>query len=114
MAEEKAKVAAQKAEEARARSLRDDRTRGDASSWAMLEAAQAQAIAQAKSAAHDARALRQAADGVRVQYTHAHQRAEVVRRVVDHRREETVRELDRAEDKSLDEVAVLMFNRKLG
>ena len=63
--------------------------------------------------AQSAGTVRSAAQA-RDQYVSAHKAAEVVRRVADHRREEVARELNRAEDKALDEAAALLFVRKAG
>lgn len=113
-AEVEAREAAQRATQARQNTLRDERNRGDASRWAMAEVAHQRALLESKRADHDAARLRQDADGARVNYTAAHQQAEVVRRVADHRRSEIAQEQNRAEDRALDDVATLLFTRKTG
>jgi hypothetical protein len=113
-AEVHARTAAEKAEALRAATLVDHRRTADAATWELLEAAHVRAISDARRAQKDAEQAQVQVGKVRLVYTAAHQQAEVVRRVADARREEARKELDRAEDKQLDEVASLLWFRKAG
>jgi flagellar protein FliJ len=113
-AEARAKTAAEKAEALRAATLVDHRRTADAATWELLETAHVRAISDARRAQKDAEQAQAQVGQVRLVYTAAHQQAEVVRRVADARREEAQKEIDRAEDKQLDEVASLLWFRKAG
>jgi flagellar biosynthesis chaperone FliJ len=113
-AEVAAQAASQKAVEARQLAMRDFRARNDIAQWEMMELAHHRALSEARKAEKEAERLRQAATTARTGYTVAHQKAEVVRRVADHRREEAAAALNRAEDKENDDAATLMFSRKAG
>ena len=101
-----------KVEEARRAASQDFRSRSDISQWEMTELAHHRAIADAKKAQKDLEALQKSAQTVRAAYVSAHQSAEVVRRVATSRREEATRELNRVEDKALDETASLLHFRR--
>jgi flagellar export protein FliJ len=90
------------------------RARADISQWEVAELAHHRAISDAKKAQKDLEAAQKSAAVVRTHYVSAHQAAEVVRRVATNRREEAERELNRVEDKALDEAASLLFVRKAG
>lgn len=113
-AEREARAAAERAAQARLHALKDERSRTDSARWAVVELAHHRALLEAHRAESQAAQARSSADGARVQYTAAHQQAEVVRRVAEHRREDARRELNRVEDKHLDEMATLLFSRKAG
>ncbi len=99
-------------EDAKARAMMDFRARNDVSQWELQELAQHRALAEEKKAAQLVAAAKAVASKSRDVFTVTHQRAEVVRRVADARRDELTRELDRSETKQLDEVAGLLFNRR--
>ena len=80
----------------------------------MTELAHHRAISDAKKAQNDLETLQKSALTVRAAYVSAHQSAEVVRRVARSRREEATLELNRKEDKALDEAASLMHFRRAG
>jgi flagellar biosynthesis chaperone FliJ len=103
-----------KVEAAHDRAMADFRVKNDISQWELQELAQHRAVAEEKKAQREAEAARQAALQVRSVYTRAHQRAEVVRRVSETRRDEAQREESRLETKNLDDVAAMMFVRKTG
>jgi flagellar export protein FliJ len=113
-AEAKAKVAAEKAEILKKLAQLDARKAGNAATWEMTETAHVRALADARRAEKDVERSQQEVAKVRVLYTAAHQRAEVVRRVAETRRDEERRELERVEGKALDEVASLLWYRKAG
>lgn len=101
-------------EDARRLASQDFRARSDISQWEVAELAHHRAISDAKKAQKDLEAAQKSAAVVRTQYVSAHQAAEVVRRVATSRRDEAIRELNRVEDKALDEAASLLFVRKAG
>ena len=107
-------AAKSKVEVARHAASQDFRTRADISSWEVTELAHHRAVADAKKAQKDLETLQRSAQVVRATYLSAHQSAEVVRRVATSRREEATRELNRAEDKALDEAASMLLFRRAG
>lgn len=113
-AESQAKAALDRAAALKEATQRDLRRAGDAATWEMLETAHARALVDARKAEKDAQRLQSEVAKVRLVYTAAHQQAEVVRRVAESRRDEQRRELERSEDKALDEVASLLWYRKAG
>jgi flagellar export protein FliJ len=113
-AENAVRVAQQKVEAAHDRAMADFRQKNDIAQWELQELAQHRALAEEKKAQREAELAKQAALKSRGVYTTAHQRAEVVRRVADSRREDAQREENRAETKQLDDVAGLLFVRKAG
>jgi flagellar biosynthesis chaperone FliJ len=104
--------AQQQLDDAKARALSDFRARNDVAQWELQELAQHRALDESKKAARAVETAKALALKSRERFTTAHQRAEVVRRAADTRREELTRELDRAETKQLDDVAALLFNRQ--
>lgn len=111
-AESAVTVARARVEAARRAAAQDFRSRADISQWEVTELAHHRAMTDAKKAQKDLEALQKSALVVRASYLSAHQSAEVVRRVADSRREEAVRELNRVEDKALDEAASLLHFRR--
>ncbi len=107
-------VAKEKVEVAKRVAAQDFRARSDISQWEVAELANHRAVADAKKAQKDLETLQKSALIVRATYVSAHQSAEVVRRVATTRREEAERELNRIEDKALDEAASLLHFRRAG
>lgn len=105
-------VAKESHEDAKARAMMDFRARNDVSQWELQELAQHRALAEEKKAAQLVEAAKTVASKSRDAFTVTHQRAEVVRRVADSRREEISRELDRNETRQLDDVAGMLFSRR--
>lgn len=113
-AETAAKRAAEQAAALKEAAQVDHRKAGDATTWELTETAHVRALSDARKAEKDAQRLQSEVTKVRVVYTSAHQRAEVVRRVAETRRDEARRELDKTEEKALDEVASMLWFRKAG
>lgn len=113
-AETVVRQAMEKHEEARARQMRDLRARQDVSHWETAELAHHRALEDARRAEREVVEAKKSAHQVRALYTSAHQRAEVVRRAAETRRDELRREEGRRESRQLDEVASLLFTRKAG
>jgi flagellar export protein FliJ len=111
-AESAVAVGQQKVAAAKAAAAKDHRARADISQWEVTELAHHRAIADAKKAEKELTALQKSAQAARQQYLKAHQSAEVVRRVAETRRAELQQDLNRAEDKLLDEAASMLFFRK--
>lgn len=113
-AEAKAKAAVEHARAMAAATKIDQRRAGDVSTWELAEVAHVRALTVAHRAQKDSERAQAEVAKVRVLYTSAHQQAEVVRRAAEHRRDEARREADRVEDKSLDEVASMLWFRRAG
>ncbi len=113
-AEAKARQAIERAIAANEATKLDQRRAGDASTWELVETAHVRALADARKAQKESERAQAEVSKVRVVYTSAHQRAEVVRRVAEHRRDEFRKETERTEDKALDEVASMLWFRKAG
>jgi flagellar export protein FliJ len=111
-AESAVRAAREKMEQAHERAQADFRARHDVAHWEAQELAQHRALAEEKAAEREVAHARKKALEVRAVFTDARQRAEVVRRVADSRRDEARREADRQESKQLDEVASVLFVRK--
>lgn len=90
----------------------DDRARGCAADWQLAEHAHARALVEARQAERACHAASEKLGSSRQRYVGAHARAEALRRVVEARRFEVVREAEATERKHLDEVAMLQFVRR--
>lgn len=110
-AQRRALAAEQALRDAEAQARRDERARGRAMDWELVEAAHTRALAAARQAEHAAHAASEHVGSTRVRFLGAHARAEAMRRVVEARRWEMVREAEMAERKILDEVATLLYVR---
>lgn len=113
-AETQAKAAHERAEALKKIAQQDQRQPGDAATWELAETAHVRALSDARKAQKEAERVAAEVSKVRVVYTSAHQRAEVVRRVAETRRDEQRRDVERVEEKALDEVASLLWYRKAG
>lgn len=94
---------------ARARATADHRTLSSAADWSVIESAHARALQEARQAE---RAVQKASDGLsqsRARYLGAHSRTEALRKAIEARRAESLREERQAERKSMDEIAILLF-----
>jgi flagellar export protein FliJ len=112
--ETQARAAIERAEALKKVALQDQRQPGDAATWELAESAHVRALTDARRAQKEAERIQAEVSKVRIVYTSAHQRAEVVRRVAETRRDEQRREVERVEEKALDEVASLLWYRKAG
>jgi flagellar export protein FliJ len=93
---------------------REDRIACDAESWALVDAAHARALLEARKAKREAERMQADAEKVRQLYAEAYQRAEVVRRLAETRRQEMKRDIARNEDKAMDEAASMLWFRQAG
>ncbi len=94
---------------ARQRVTADHRKLASAAHWSLVESAHAQAVCEARQAE---RAVEKASDGLsqnRARYLGAHSRTEALRKAIEARRAENLREERQAERKAMDEIAVLLF-----
>lgn len=107
-------AAKSKVEDARRAASQDFRARSDVSHWEVTETAHHRALVNVKLAQKELESLQKSAHVVRGQYLDAHRSAETVRRVAANRREEAARQLSKAEDKALDDVASLLHFRRTG
>jgi flagellar export protein FliJ len=94
---------------ASARAAADDRRLGSAAHWSLIETAHTRALQEARQAE---RQVQQASDGLsrsRAQYLGAHTRTLALRKAIEARRAEALREESQAERKRMDEIAMLLF-----
>lgn len=93
---------------AQAKARQDERACASAAHWSMVETAHIRALQEARQAEH---AVARASDGLaqtRTRYLGAHTRAEALRKAVETRRAETARADAQAEQKGMDEIAMLL------
>ncbi len=96
---------------ARERASADHRDGASAAHWTLVESAHARALQEARQAEH---AVEKAAVGlsqVRAHYIGAHSRTEALRKAIEARRAETLREERQAERKTMDEIAMILFQK---
>jgi flagellar export protein FliJ len=94
---------------ASARAAADDRRLDSAAHWSLVETAHTRALQEARQAE---RAVQSASDGLsqsRARYLGAHTRTEALRKAIEARRAETLREQSQAERKNMDEIAMILF-----
>jgi flagellar export protein FliJ len=94
---------------ARASATADHRNPASAAHWSLVESAHARALHEARQAE---RAVQKASDGLsqtRARYLGAHTRTEALRKAIESRRAETLREERQAERKYMDEIAMLLY-----
>jgi flagellar export protein FliJ len=99
-------------EEARARARHDARTSGRAMDWDLADRAHQRALVDARVAEHAVNAADQKVGTSRANYVAAYAKAEAMRRVVETRRADIIKEAEKAEAKQLDEMATLLFSRE--
>jgi flagellar export protein FliJ len=93
---------------ARAKASMDERASASAAHWSMVETAHIRAMQEARQAEN---AVAHASDGLaqsRTRYLGAHTRAEALRKAVETRRVEAARVEAQAEQKGMDEIAMLL------
>jgi flagellar export protein FliJ len=93
---------------ARARAVADHRRPASAADWSLVETAHTRALQEARQAEH---AVQKASDGLsqsRTRYLGAHTRTEALRKAIEARRAEVVRQELQAERKQMDEIAMLL------
>jgi flagellar biosynthesis chaperone FliJ len=110
-AQTKAMAASQALQAAAARIRRDERKSGRAVDWDVAESAHARVLVEHRIAEREATDATQKLGSTRELYVGARAKAEALRRIVDARRVELVREEDSAEQKQLDELATLLHGR---
>lgn len=79
--------------------------------WELIDTAHTRALLDARIAEHAVNAASEKLGSSRRQYVGAYGRAEAMRRLVETRRADAIRESERAEAKVLDEIASLLFVR---
>jgi flagellar biosynthesis chaperone FliJ len=99
-------------EQARANARHDARASGRASDWELVDRAHQRALLDARLAEHAANAAAEKVGSSRATYVAAYAKAEAMRRVVETRRADIVKEAEKAEAKRLDEMATLLFARE--
>lgn len=108
-AQRDATAAADHLSAAKARAAADHRNPASAAHWSLIESAHARALLEARQAEH---AVQKASDGLsqsRSRYLGAHTRTEAMRKAIEARRAEVLREESQAERKYMDEIAMLLF-----
>lgn len=94
---------------AAAQAAADHRKLASAAHWSLVENAHARALQDARQAEH---AVQKASDGLtqsRARYLGAHTRTEALRKAIETRRAEALREQSQAERKQMDEIAMLLY-----
>ncbi len=94
---------------AKARAAADHRKLDSAAHWSLIESAHARALQEARQAE---RAVQKASDGLsqtRARYLGAHTRTEALRKAIEARRAEVLREESQAERKYMDEIAMILY-----
>jgi flagellar export protein FliJ len=110
-AQRQARDARDRLTEAEQRARRDERARGTAAHWDLVDHAHARALVEARQAERAAESATEKVGASRTTFLGIHARAEAVRRVVQVRRTELAEEAESAERKRLDELATLMHDR---
>jgi flagellar export protein FliJ len=105
-------AAAAALEEAKARARHDARTSGRAVDWDLADRAHQRALLDARLAEHAANAATEKVGNSRDKYVAAYAKAEAMRRVVETRRADIIKEREKAEAKRMDEMATLLFARE--
>lgn len=98
--------------EARERARHDARTSGRAMDWELADRAHQRALLDARIAEHAVSAADEKVGTSRANYVAAYAKAEAMRRVVETRRADILKEAEKAEAKRLDEMATLLFARE--
>jgi flagellar export protein FliJ len=94
---------------ARVRAGADHRKLASAAHWSLIESSHARALQEARQAEH---AVQKASDGLsqtRVRFLGAHTRTEALRKTIEARRAEVLREESQAERKYMDEIAMILY-----
>jgi flagellar export protein FliJ len=99
-------------EEAKTRARHDARTSGRAMDWELADRAHQRALLDARLAEHAVTAAAEKVGSSREKYVTAYARAEAMRRVVETRRADIVKEAEKTEAKRLDEMATILFARE--
>jgi flagellar export protein FliJ len=105
-------AAVQALAEAKERARHDARTSGRAMDWDLADRAHQRALLDARLAEHAVNAASEKVGSSRDKYVAAYAKAEAMRRVVETRRADIVKENEKAEAKRLDEMATLLFARE--
>lgn len=106
-----AKAAAEALEAAEAHARHDARKKGRAVDWELAEVAHVRALIDHRVAERAVTGATEKLGSTRKRYVGAHAKADALRRIVDARRVDQDREAATAEQKSLDEIAALLFGR---
>jgi flagellar export protein FliJ len=99
-------------DEAKERTRHDARTSGRAMDWDLADRAHQRALLDARLAEHAVKAADEKVGSSRANYVGAYAKAEAMRRIVETRRAEIVKEHEKKEAKHLDEMATLLFSRE--
>jgi flagellar export protein FliJ len=94
---------------AKARAAADHRKMDSAAHWSLIETAHARDLQETRQAEH---AVQKASDGLsqtRAHYLGAHTRTEAIRKTIEARRAEVLREESQAERKYMDEIAMILY-----
>jgi flagellar biosynthesis chaperone FliJ len=94
------------------RALVDDRRRGTAADWTLIESANIRALQEARRAELERIAAEEKLGISRVRFVGARTRAEALRRVLEARRSEMQAAERLSENKAMDEVATLLHSRR--
>jgi flagellar export protein FliJ len=110
-AQRQARDAQERLAQAEQQARRDERRKGSAAHWDLVDHAHARALYEARQAERAAQTATEKVGSSRTEYLGLRARAEAVRRVVQVRRTELAEEAESAERKHLDELATLLHDR---
>jgi flagellar biosynthesis chaperone FliJ len=105
-------AAAKALEDARTRARHDARTSGRAVDWDLADRAHQRALHDARLAEHAANAAQEKVATSREKYVGAYAKAEAMRRIVETRRADIVKEEAKAEEKERDELTTQRYARE--
>ena len=96
-------------EAAKNRAMADERKTNTAAHWSMVETAHVRALQEARQAEYLVKSAETGLMKKRDMYIGAHTKTEALRRVIETRKAEATRAQEKAEQKTMDEVAMLLF-----
>lgn len=96
-------------EAAKHRAMADERNRSTAAHWSMVETAHVRALQEARQAEFMVKSAETGLMKKRDTYIGAHTKTEALKRVIQTRKAEAMRAQEKAEQKIMDEVAMLLF-----
>lgn len=111
-ASRKLKTATELLANMRASAAADERRSSRAWDWQLAELSHTRALSDVRAAEHAVLSASEESSVTRVRYTAAHSRAEAIRKVADARAGEIMQARASAENRELDELAILRFGRR--
>jgi flagellar export protein FliJ len=94
---------------AKNRAMADERKGASAAQWSIIESAHVRALHEARQAEHEVNTAKNSLSKSREIYIGAHIKTEALRRVIENRRIEAAQAEEKADRKTMDEVAMLLY-----